>query len=80
MWSESMTETRGARALILLMVLLAPGMAHAAKERAPERTEPTGALLNAVVVPQWAAEMRDNLARDLRFNSLVTMRALARDA
>ena len=62
-------------------VIFGGGLAEveAAMERATERTEPTGALVNAVVVPQLAAEMRDNLARDLRFNSRVTMRAQERD-
>ena len=51
---------------------------EAAMEAAVARAEPTGALRHAVVVPQLAAEMRHNLATDLRFNMRLTARPAER--
>lgn len=52
---------------------------EAAVEAAVARAEPTGQMLAQVVVPQLAAEMRDNFALDLRFNERLTARADGRD-
>jgi microcompartment protein CcmL/EutN len=52
---------------------------EAAMEAAVARAEPTGALRHAVVVPQLAAEMRHNLATDLRFTARLAARPAERD-
>lgn len=41
---------------------------EAALQAAVERATPTGQLIRYVVIPQIHAEMRENLAADLRFN------------
>ena len=53
---------------------------EAAMESATARAEPGGALHQAVIVPQLAAEMRQNLAADLRFNARVALRPVERGA
>ena len=51
---------------------------EAAVEAAVARAEPTGQLLGHVVVSQLAAEMRHNLATDLRFNARLAARTRER--
>jgi len=51
---------------------------EAAMEAAVARAEPTGSLHRSVIVPQLAAEMRHNLATDLRFNARLAARPAER--
>ena len=51
---------------------------EAALDAAVERATPTGQLIRHVIIPQIHAEMRENLAADLRFNQRLAQHA--RDA